>query len=238
MNFIGIDLSLTSTGISLYNKNGYKYLSFMKNYNKATKWTKLIDSYVSIHNVTYKYSDDYSENEVFKIYDYDNNMNFIVDEIKKYLVEGKTLVAIEGYSYASGNTVSLLDLIALGTILRNKIKNNIVNSEIHIYSPSSLKQGCCGLVYGWEEKGKKTITYSTRSVDGIAGGNFKKHQMLKALYDYPCDSNLSKFIKENFQELYKMSTIPSPIPDLVDSYWLLKVLLNDKIFHIKKIIKK
>ena len=59
--------------------------------------------------------------------------------------------------------------------------------------------------------------------------------MLGALNDYMCDSYLSIFVKKHYPDLKTMSNIPSPIDDLVDSYWLLKVLMNDRLLKIKKI---
>lgn len=236
--YIGIDLSLTSTGISIFKTKikEYKYLSFMKNYKKPTKWTKLMLDYIDIHGVEYRYSDEYSKQEVYKLEDYNKNMDIVVDEIFKIVGNEKVLINIEGYSYSSTNTVSLIDLIALGTLLRNKLHTKL-NSEIRIVSPSELKKNTCMLVYGYKEKGKKNIIIESKNTEGISGGTFKKHQMLKSLNDYPCESELSIFVKENHDELSKMTTIPSPIPDLTDSYWLLKTLMNDEIFHIKNIIK-
>ena len=234
MNFIGIDLSLTSTAVSIYNKNGYFFFSYLKNWEKPTKWTKNILDYVKITGIKYKQSEVYSEQENFKLTDYSSNVNNILNDIKNCLVDGKVIFGIEGYSYSS-ETSSLIDLVTMSTLLRNGLITNF-NAEMNVYSPSTLKKETCGLVYGWTKKGVRSIKYSTRNPDGIAGGDFQKHQMLKALNDYPCDSKLSLFIKEFFGDLYTMKSIPAPIPDLIDSYWALKVLMNEKIFHIKKII--
>jgi hypothetical protein len=233
-NYIGIDLSLTSAAISIFNKNGYRFLSYMKNWEKPTKWTKNLLDHVKITGVKYRISEDYSEQENYKIEDYRKNVETIINDIKNCIVDGDIAFAIEGYSYNS-ETSSIIDLVTMSTFLRDKLKTEL-NAKMYVYSPSTLKLQTCGLVYGWSKSGVKTIKYTTRNTDGMAGGNFKKREMMKALNDYPCDSNLSKFIKENYNELYKMSNIPPPIPDLVDSYWLLKVLMNDKIFHMKKII--
>ena len=238
--FLGIDLSLTSTGISLFNSKTkeYKYLSFMKNYKKPTKWTKLMLDYIDIHGVEYRYSDEYSKQEVYKIEDYNKNMDIVVDEIYKIVGDNKVIINIEGYSYGSTNTVSLIDLIALGTLLRNKLHTRL-NSDIRIVSPSTLKMESCKLVYGYKEKiGRKNTTIECRNPIGRAGGSFSKREMLMALNDYPCNSELSIFVKQNFTELYKMTIIPSPIPDLIDAFFLLKTLMNDEIFHIKNIIKQ
>jgi hypothetical protein len=192
--------------------------------------------YIDIHGLEYRFSDQYSKQEVLKIEDYNKNMGIIVDELFKIIGDKKTLINIEGYSYGSmGKTVSLVDLIALGTLLRNKLHTKL-NCDIRIVSPSELKRNSCMLTYGYTEKGKKNITITTRNDIGVAGGNFTKREMMKALSDYKCDTDLSKFIKQNFTELYSMSNIPAPIPDLIDSYWLLKTLMNDEIYHIKNIL--
>lgn len=235
-NYVGIDMSLSSTAISIYNKNGYFFLSYLKNWEKPTKWTKNLTDYVKITGVFYKKSEEYSEQENMKLTDYEKNVDNIINDIKNCMVEGKTIFAIEGYSYAS-ETSSLIDLVTMATLLRSGLRNKL-NAEMVVYSPSTLKKETCGMVYGWSKSGVRTIKFSTRNTDGIAGGDFKKPQMLKALNDYPCDSKLSTFIKEFFGDLYKMAAIPAPIPDLVDSYWLLKILMNERIFHFKQIINE
>ncbi len=236
MNFIGIDMSLTSTAISVWNKNGYFFFSYLKNWEKPTKWTKNILDYVKITGVKYRQSETYTELENLKIEDYTTNVDNIINDIKNCMVEGEVFFAIEGYSYNS-ETSSLIDLVTMGTLLRSKLIK-LLNAKMSVYSPSTLKKESCGLSYGWEKKGVRAIKYSTRNPDGIAGGDFQKHQMLKALNDYPCDSKLSIFTKEYFGDLYSMKSIPAPIPDLIDSYWCLKVLMNDKLFHIKRVINE
>lgn len=233
MNFIGIDLSLTSTAISVWNKNGYYFFSYLKNWEKPTKWTKVIQDHVHITGIKYQTNEDYSIQENLKLKDYSHNTDNIIKDIKNVMVDGKVYFGIEGYSYNS-ETSSLIDLVCMSTMLRKKLIDDL-NAEMTVYSPSTLKRECCGLVYGWTAKGKKVITYSTRNSDGIAGGSFVKHQMVKALNDYPCESNLSILVKENFMEMYSMKSIPKPFDDLIDSYWCLKVLMNDKVFNLKKI---
>jgi hypothetical protein len=240
--YIGIDISLTSTACSIFSTNTKKYthLSFVKDYTKPTKWTKLMLGYDNIHinGIFYKKCDDYSTQELYKIDDYENNMQIVIDEIKKHIAPSdRILVRIEGYSYGSmANSVSLLDLVSVSSILRNKLRFDL-KADIQIMSPSSLKMETSKLVYGYTEKGKKNIVVSTRNAIGIAGGNFTKRELFQAINDYPCESELSKFCKENYTEIYSLSKIFSPLNDVIDSYWLLKTLMNDEIFHIKNIIK-
>ena len=232
-NYIGIDLSLTSTGISIHNSNGYFFFSYMKNWDKPTKWTKNLD-FVKITGVKYTLSEDYSELENLKLSNYSNTVSKIINDIKECLVDGKIIFAIEGYSYAS-ETSSLIDLVTMSTLLRSKLILEL-QAEMRVYSPSTLKRETCGLVYGWIQKGKKTITYETRNSDGMAGGSFTKREMLKALNDYSCNTKLSLFVKEYYSDLYPMKSIPTPISDIIDSYWLLKVLMNDSVHYIKNIL--
>lgn len=231
MNYIGIDSSLTSTAISFYNeKHGYKYLSYMKNYSKPNKWTSKLEDFVQIKGVFYDKSDDYSEQEKLKMTDYQLLVTTILVDLQKMIIPGEINVAIEGYSFNSLSGM-LIDLVTLGTLIRDRLTNKM-NANITVISPSTLKKETCGLVYGWETSGKKNIKYTTRSKDGIAGGNFKKHQMLKALYEYnSCESPLQKFVIEQYDEVYYMKKIPSPIDDLIDSYWLLKLLMIDEHEH-------
>lgn len=231
-NFIAIDISLNSTGISIWNKNGYKFIACIKS-SKPTKWTKTLDDYAEIKYLNYTHKDNYSDQQYANLCDYESNVEIITNEISKYIIPGSTIIAFEGYAYnAMGN--SLIDIVGFSTLLKSAMKNKF-NAKFEIYSPGSIKKNCCGLVYGWEEKGKKTKTYSTRSIEGIAGGTFKKHQMLKALNDYPCNSQLSVVVKELFDDLYHMKSIPTPFSDLIDSYWILKILMNDMVFKVFKI---
>lgn len=226
MNYIGLDVSLSSTGVSIWNKDGYKFLSYIKNH-KDTKWTRLMSDFLTPKSMTYGVTEEYLTNEYHKMCDYEKNSLLIVNDIKEYLVDGDVFVAFEGYAYgAVGN--SLLDLVTFTTLLRCNIKN-IFNTSFEIFSPSTVKKETCKLVYGYTEKGKKNITIETKNKLGISGGNFTKREMMQALFDYPCDSVLSKFVKENYDLIYTLKTIPTPIPDVIDSYWILKVLMNKHI---------
>lgn len=236
MNYIGIDASLTSTAISVYNKNGYFFFSYLKGYEKPGKWTKLIEDFVKITGVAYNKSENYSEQENLKLKDYQDLVSIIINDIKSVLVEGDIYSAIEGYSFSSA-AGHLIDLVTLSTLIRDRLKNKL-NSNLDVYSPSTLKKETCGLTYGWIEKGKKKKSYTCRNTLGIAGGNFKKHQMLDAIKDYKCTSQLNKFCKEYYDDLSGLKKIPSPIDDLVDSYWVLKTLMNERIHKIFRILNK
>ena len=92
-----------------------------------------------------------------------------------------TICNIEGYSF-SKNTSSILDIVALSTLIRSKLINNIPNFKLEIISPSSLKKESCGLVYGYDKKRK------TKNNEGISGGRFKKPQLFQAMIEGKVES--------------------------------------------------
>ena len=224
--YIGIDASLTSTAISIKTPNRYHFFSYMKNYKPNNKWVKSLD-FVDVKEASYRKNSDYSTNENYIIEDYSTVVSKMVKDIKSVITGGEIFVAIEGYSYSSV-TSSIINLVTLGTLIRKEIKENISNT-LTVYSPSTLKKETCGLVYGWTKKGKKVIKYETRNNWLVAGGNFKKHQMFQSVNESKYDSKLDKFCKEYYEDIYFMKKIPSPIDDLVDSYWLMRILYNDLV---------
>jgi hypothetical protein len=222
MNFIGIDSSLTSTAVSVYNTNGYSFFSYFKNYEKPGKWTKILEDFTKITGTFFNKSEDYSKQEILKLVDYTRIVDLIESDLKSVLIKGEVHVAIEGYSYSS-DAGRIIDLVTLGTLLRSRLKD--MGCEIYIFTPSTLKKETCGLVYGWEYNKKGKIT-GTRNKIGIAGGLFKKRQMLESLRDSNINSPLCKFAREYCDILVEYSNIPHPIEDLVDSHWCLEVLIN------------
>lgn len=239
MNFIGIDMSLASAAIVIKSRtNDYVFLSYIKNYKK-TKWTKSIEDFVDITGTSFRTDEDYSTQEVLKLDDYDRVTDIMINDIKKHIdISLPTYFAIEGYSYSSA-TSSIIDLVTISTLLRNKLRKF---AEMCVYSPSSVKKSVCGLVYGWKNIAKKGApkweTRSTVGVNtGLAGGDFKKRDMVQALNDSDCESKLAGYIRENFKEIYPMVNVPKPLDDITDAYWILRILLNDKILKKFKIIE-
>ncbi len=237
MNFIGIDMSLASAAIVIKSRtNDYVFLSYIKNYKK-TKWTKSIEDFVDITGTSFRTDDDYSVQEVFKLEDYDRITDIMIADIHKHIdISLPTYFAIEGYSYSSA-TSSIIDLVTISTLLRNKLRKF---ATMCVYSPSSIKKNVCGLVYGWKDISKTKKggpKWETRNSIGLSGGSFKKPQMVEALNDSDCESKLAGYIRENFKEIYPMVNIPKPLDDITDAYWILRLLLNDKIFKKFKIIE-
>lgn len=228
MNFVGVDISKTSTAVSIWNGEKYYFLSYLNKNSKVTKkWVNKTEEFVSITYKDYRKSDEFHIQEIYKIQDFQSLADMISSDINKYCKYGKIYVGVESYSQGSA-AGHLIDLVKIGTLIRDRI---IINCKAMLidYTPSNLKKQTCGLTYGWSAKGKKVIKYETRNSWGLAGGHFQKHQMLEALKDYKCESSLSKFVKSNYEDIKSMTKIPSPIDDLVDSYWLLQLLMNDLV---------
>jgi len=97
-----------------------------------------------------------------------------------------------------------------------------------ILSPKSIKSYVAEMVYGTTQtinkRGTKKII--NKSPDGVSGGNFSKHDMLKAIIDSDYDDILTNIVKKNKDEILKMKNIPKPFDDICDSYWIVKVLSN------------
>jgi hypothetical protein len=228
MNYIGIDSSLTSTAVCLKNNNGYFLFSYFKNYEKPGKWTKLIEDFTKITGVFYKADEDYSIQEMYKLHDYQTVVSKIITDLQDNLTESPIYVAMEGYSFSSSAGM-IIDLVTLGTLIRNSITKNL-GCALNIYSPSTLKKEACGLVYGWDKKRK-----ITRNTIGVAGGSFKKHQMLQALKDSEFHSPFTKFVREYYDDMSAMKRIPHPIEDIVDAYFCVEILedsLSGKPFKV------
>lgn len=215
MNYVGIDTSLSSTGVYILLEDGNESFFNYRNNDKLSKWHRTCGfiNYRSYQNVKH---DDYSDNEVSKILNYNKITDMIVADIITVIgVDGlsNTSIITEGYSY--GSTGAIIDLVTYATLVRNKLLNLNINNFI-IKAPSSLKKDTCIKVYGPGDKKKPS-----RNTLGIAGGSFKKPDMLMAAMD---KKDLESIMKEALvlhnDELMKMKSIPSPIQDIVDAFWL------------------
>ena len=149
MIFVGIDLSITSTGVCLINEqNGTPcYFNVSRDFKPSSKAFRLhndlieqgvvIDSYES-HKV-----EDYSENEIQKTLNANRICKIILGYIKDLSAENLQ-VAIEGFSYGSKGK-SYIDLINYQSVLRHFLLTKAVKDEaLSIISPSAIKKFASG----------------------------------------------------------------------------------------------
>jgi len=241
MNIVGIDISINSTGISIYKNNEitlFNFTTMKKNYC----WIKKTLEHIDFEFINYSYSDveNYSEREIIKLREYDKVSDVIFNKIYQNIDKTqKTYVAIEGYNFGfNQQSNSIIDIVTLSTLIRKKLLDGIPNLEqIFIWSPKTIKSKLCEKIYGTttiekiNKKGIKKITTTiNQSPDGVTGGNFSKHDIMKAIIDLNIDTKLTKFLEKYKDELLKMKNIPCPFSDVLDSISIL-ILLKDLIYQ-------
>ena len=234
MNLVGVDISINSTGLSILRDDEiilFNFTTTRRNYCWIKKTLEHID--FEFINYTNKDIDNYSEKEIMKLREFDKVSDIIFNKVYGNIDKTqKTYIAIEGYNYGLQNTSSIIDIVTFSTLIRKKLLEGIPNLEqILILSPKSIKSKVCEMVYGKtttekiNKKGVKKITTTINdSTDGVTGGNFGKHDIMKAIIDLNVDTKLTDFLKENKDELLKMKNIPNPFSDILDSLSILLIL--------------
>lgn len=229
MNIVTIDPSLSCTAICV-NGRMFVYATNPTAKNKPTKkspdgtlkkWFATMEEYVH----AYRFFDTtdkklpYSQREFAKLELYNEITDNMIQDIGEYLHEDEpVLVCIEGYSYSSTSN-TLIDLVTFSTLLRSKLILDKGYKGV-VLSPPSLKLKACMLTYPEEkfnEKGKK-LPFSNH--DGVSGGRFTKHDMMKALLDNEDleDDWYVNFLRNDCQEeLMSKKDIPKPVEDVNDA---------------------
>ena len=231
MNIVTIDPSLVSTAVTINNRP-FSIVSeniALNKKNQYTKWFKLSEPYCDIITINTNYKDEkvYSKLEINKLETFQKTSNIILNLLDTYCdPEYTTLVVIEGYSYSSA-AGPLIDLVTFGTLVRSVLSTREY-TDVVILAPSTIKKLSAQLTYPAIQKGKK-LEY--RNYQGIAGGSFKKHDMLNVLLENKeIESKWVNFLKDNQVELLAAKSIPKPIEDINDSmimyYIVVKVALE------------
>jgi len=233
MNFIGLDISKISTGMSIENTKGENHL-----FNYTTKdpnylWVKRTSDVINFRYYNYIKFDNYSESEIEKLTNFIKIANDIIKDIKNHITDNYPVyIQMEGYSY--GSTVGpLIDLVGIGTIIRGKLLEHVPNVKlIEIVAPLSLKTQTAEYVYGYEmvEKGKRVVRLVkvvNTNEDGISGKNFSKHDMFKALMDAKIEVPVIEFYDIYKDDLLKMKSLPKPFDDINDAIFCKEIIKNN-----------
>jgi hypothetical protein len=223
MNYIGIDPSITSTGMTINGKMfsySYEENVYTKKGN-LTKWFASCEHIVNLKLHNRAIFDTYKNEQIIKLKLYKDIIEKIISDIESTIEPGKTKIAIEGYSYGS-ETGYLIDLVTFGTLLRERLLD--ITEDIEVIAPSSLKLESCKLVYDpiTIKKGKRKIEYKYRNNEGISGGNFTKVHMCKAILESEWDEPWVKYLKSVEKDF--ATKIPKPHEDLNDSFLLYKYI--------------
>ena len=203
---IGIDFSINSPGICIRTVSSLEFIGFYntegKNFKKGDprdfKIHREISDLEGVSIVNFnrrRKHDDYSIDQMQKIEDSHTLATLISEK-----VPAGAPVGLEGYSYGSkGN--SFIDLIAFNSVLRNRLY--LDGHTVKVYTPSQVKT-CAGK------------------------GNLNKQGMFLAFVENRTDdellpgSALWKWCVERRD--FALGEIPKPIDDLVDSYWISRLL--------------
>lgn len=230
MNYIGLDISLASTGLTILKDDGTEFYFNYRNDDKLSKWHKTV-SFINYRSYKKIKTEKYSDSEVIKILSYDNITNVILKDITDNISDlENTIIVTEGYSYSSSNTSSLIDLVAYASLLRAKLIHLPI-ADFIVKSPMTLKVETCMLTYGpiIEEpkvskrkstKPKKEKPLQCKNRMGISGGKFTKHDMMDAILECKFDTKIKTVLLPHKKELQLMKSIPKPLDDMVDSLWL------------------
>lgn len=159
--FIGIDQSINSTGLTIlvYDNQIKIEEKFYIITNKTTKKAKEISE--QINNFEYIFynkleKNDAKDNNEFESFKLHNNIeisskiiNLVNDYINKYDILTKVYIGMEGISYSSAQTKSLVDLSGLSYIIRYDIYRFLKshqdnNGGFYIFTPGEIKKFTTG----------------------------------------------------------------------------------------------
>lgn len=204
---IGLDYSLISPALCIYEDGEYSFISFFDDYGK--KWREGKSKEFRYHRELSEIMElnpytrsidkkDYRTEQATKM----KSAKMIADKIVARLIEivgdDDVTIGIEGFSYGSISS-STLDLALYNSFLRIKLLEAFGDECIVIVSPT---------------EGKKNLS---------GKGNAKKEDMIKSFIENkPKDPDIErcplwKFCKENELDYKNIK----PIDDLVDSYGIL-----------------
>lgn len=198
---IGIDISLNSTSICIFDGEKYEWINFAPN---ITKQTRKFDAYLSNKDTKiFSFIKDKRKHKSLSLTETIkvklNNFNSLYNSlIQSECLDDResTLINIEGPSYNSRGRAQIDLVVANHYIYFKLIEKGL--SNINFISPSEVKK--------------------------FAGkGNYNKYQMLEAFKNNILND---KFLEKS--EFYqwvknvpiKTKAIPKPIDDLVDAYFL------------------
>ena len=207
MYYVGIDLSLNSTGMVICKNNNYEFFSFVNgDFDKEFKnkhgrvlsefkTHKEISQFVNVFNYTrYLNVEDYQISEYNKIYDADKVTDLIVSKIPD-----NSIIAIEGFSYASKSR-SFIDIISYASVLRYKIFKKF--KKLLVFSPSEIKKFATGK------------------------GNADKFKMFDAILNENIQHPYFEYLENNADSLVTKTKIKKPIDDINDAYFVCQLLKN------------
>lgn len=211
MRIIGIDASLSSTAVCVMDEDGLDEFHCFVTEKLTNKWMIAAENYASLYPMEYGGNGAYSDSEVEKLRDYRNNAYKVVECVD---IGVGDQVFMEGYANrAKGNIV---DLVVFGTFLRERIIDS--GAKLKIVTPMSLKKAWADAIYPKDKKGVARNYEIQKNGLGIAGGSFKKHQMMQGLFDLKGDFRFKTEMEMHAPDMMPLKNLPKPFDDCVDAF--------------------
>lgn len=195
--------------------------------HKIKKWFELCGPFITYRWINYTKSLVHSDSEMLKMVEYDLISDNIMKDIIANLKPNEPIkIGIEGYSYSSSSG-PIIDLVTFSTLLRRKLLT--LSNDVTVFPPTSLKLAAAKLTYPPTIKGVKVKKYEYRDNNGLAGGSFKKPDMMMALVNNPLlIDDWVEFLRYHSQLILEVNTVPKPIEDMNDAKLLYEILKTHK----------
>lgn len=227
-NIICIDPSLSCTAVVI-NDHKAVFTTVSTAYTKKAKlnkWFELCHPYVDVFCHEFDSTKmSFTASELNKFKKYDEITDSIVSFInEKTMPQLPSRVFIEGYSFSSA-AGPLIDLVTFGTLLRYKLHENLTGN-ITTIPPSELKLYAAKLTYQSVMEGKKE---TWRNKEGVSGGKFKKHEMMKALIENETlQCEWVSLLREHASDIMAAKSVPKPIEDVNDAKLMYEIVKSNK----------
>lgn len=208
MVLVGIDYSITSPAITMFDGSHYNFISLfdvdVKDWLNSKKFSvhKEIRDFVPIY--PFSRSTDkssYQTEQRSKLLNAEKLATLVTHTVRFACGYGEVRIALEGFSYASKGMASL-DLVSCQSVLRLRLMEEFGADNLFVFSPTEAKK--------------------------LAGkGNYSKEQMVSAFAENVLDDEIlaahpfHRYVVENGFK-------GKPVDDIVDSYFLLKLLENER----------
>lgn len=203
--YIGFDFSLKKTAITIIKGGVVKHISVPFHLDDKSE-TKLKEVEVEVYNLSsFKASTDtYHETMRNNTLDAQKLCDGIVNALKSYVTdEDVVYIAQEGFSYGSTGS-SILELAGYKYILLHYLSLNFNINNIYTYAPITVK---------------KTANCAKKSMG--------KEEMINAYINEDVNNTFHETLKNNNSYLRKKKHYIECIDDIVDSYWVVKTMIND-----------
>ncbi len=204
--FVAIDYSINFPAICIYKDDKYEFISLMRKKEvkgktkRCYEFLKTLDDFKFIETENMNSESEYSDSQTDRIIDAGNIANNVLNILlEKNLNPDETIIAIEGFSYAStGNR--LAEIAGYAFILRYLL--HLSGFTIEIFAPSTIKK------------------YAGK-------GNFKKSDMMNKFFENDIlEPALNKKLLENKELLEHKNNPNKPFEDIVDVYWICQTIKN------------